>query len=44
MLAQELGPDVRELKLRRDVDQFNDWGGGGDVTYLSPFWEGTARK
>ena len=25
------------------VDQFNDWG-GGDVTYLSPFWEGTARK
>ena len=24
-------------------DKFNDWG-GGDVTYLSPFWEGTARK
>ena len=23
-------------------DQFNDWGGGGDVTYLSPFLEGTA--
>ena len=21
---------------------FNDWGGGGDVTKLSPFWEGTA--
>ena len=25
-------------------EKFNDWGGGGDVTYLSPFWEGTARK
>ena len=24
-------------------DPFNDWG-GGDVTNLSPFWEGTARK
>ena len=24
---------------------FNDWrGGGGDVTNLPPFWEGTARK
>ena len=26
------------------LDKFNDWGGGEDVTYLSPFWEGTARK
>ena len=25
-------------------DQSNDCGGGGDVTYLSPFGEGTARK
>ena len=26
-------------------EPFNDWGGGGgDVTNLSPFWEGTARK
>ena len=25
------------------MGQFNDWGGGGNVTYLSPFWEGTAR-
>ena len=25
-------------------DQFNDCGGGEDVTYLSPFWEETARK
>ena len=20
------------------LDQFNNWGGGGDVTNLSPFW------
>ena len=39
-----------EVLLRTDcecieatVDKFNDRG-GGDVTYLSPFWEGTARK
>ena len=25
-------------------DPFNDWRGGGDVTNLSPFWEGKARK
>ena len=25
-------------------DEFKDWGGGGDVAYLSPFWEGTARN
>ena len=24
-------------------DSFNDWGGGGDVTVLSPVWEGTSR-
>ena len=25
-------------------ESFNDWGGGGDVTNLSPFWKGTARR
>ena len=25
-------------------DQYNDWGGGGDVTYLSPFWEEKVQK
>ena len=25
-------------------EPFNDWGGGVDVSNLSPFWEGTARK
>ena len=31
---------------RTPCDQFNDWGGGGggDVIYLPPFWEETARK
>ena len=29
---------------RMPSEPFNDWGGGGDVTNLSPFWEGTARK
>ena len=28
----------------RALKSFNDWGGGGDVTNLSPFWEETARK
>ena len=27
-----------------DLDPFNDWGGGGDVIILSPFWEETARN
>ena len=27
-----------------NCDPFNDWGGGGGVTNLSPFWEETARK
>ena len=31
-------------RLYSVIDQFNDWGGGEDVTYLSPFWEETARK
>ena len=31
------------------IQEGRDWtsstiGAGGDVTYLSPFWEGTARK
>ena len=30
---------VKELESRSTIG-----GGGGDVTYLSPFWEGTARK
>ena len=25
-------------------ESFNDWGGGGDVTKCSPFWEGTTQK
>ena len=25
-------------------DPFNDWGGGGDVINLTPFWEETVRK
>ena len=34
--------DARQPRLAME-DPFNDWG-GGDVTNMSPFWEGTARK
>ena len=26
------------------AESFNNWEGGGDVTNLSPFWEGMGRK
>ena len=28
----------------RSVESLNNWAGGGNVTNLSPFWEGTAQK
>ena len=34
----------RRNKEQNISDPFNDWGGGGDVTMVSPFWERTARK
>ena len=35
---------MRSTGKRWNQESFNDWGGGGDVTTLSPFWEGTAQK
>ena len=36
---------VGKKKRLSSGEPFNDWGGGGgDVAYLSPIWEGTARK
>ena len=34
----------RKTEETRQVKSFNGWGGGGDVTNLSPFWKGMARK
>ena len=32
------------VKLIVIIESFNGWGGGGDVTNLSPFWEGTVLE
>ena len=37
------GPSAEAVTSKTKTGTFNDWG-GGDVTYLSPFLEGTARK
>ena len=39
----EMSPSNWRLLHRCILEPFNDWGGGGgNVTNLSPFWEGTA--
>ena len=45
MIQIRIGKSVRAFrnKITNGFDPFNDWG-GGDVTNMSPFWEGTARK
>ena len=35
---------IIRLGQEEHSDPFNEWGGGGDVTNVSPFWKGTARK
>ena len=42
--SDEPGVLRADTQLTGREESFNDWGGGGDVTHLSPFWEGTARK
>ena len=41
---RELVGGLMWLVISTHVDPFNDWGWGGDVKKMSPFWEETARK
>ena len=41
---RELVGGLMWLVISTHPNPFNDWGGGGDVKKMSPFWEETARK